>query len=149
MDSLAVIFPFEVECYQDVDLPVSFVGHPFVTSEYKSPVHYDKQGSLLLLPGSRLQPIQRILPVFLDATEKLAQSYPHLKIEVPVPGTQIRRCVEQIISTKPTLQDRIVIKEGLHDLKHGNDEFRDNVLFLCLGWNYGLSHENAHYLFDR
>ena len=117
LDSLAVIFPFEVECYQDVDLPVSFVGHPFVTSEYKSPVHYDKQGSLLLLPGSRLQPIQRILPVFLDATEKLAQSYPHLKIEVPVPGTQIRRCVEQIISAKPTLQDRIVIKEGLHDLK--------------------------------
>ena len=37
LDSLAVIFPFEVECYKDVDLPVSFVGHPFVSSEYKSP----------------------------------------------------------------------------------------------------------------
>ena len=85
LDSLAVIFPFEVECYQDVDLPVSFVGHPFVSSEYKSPVHYDKQGSLLLLPGSRVQPIQRILPVFLDATEILVQSHSDLKIEVPVP----------------------------------------------------------------
>ena len=28
LDSLAVIFPFETECYQDVNLPVAFVGHP-------------------------------------------------------------------------------------------------------------------------
>ena len=117
LDSLAVIFPFEVECYKDVDLPVSFVGHPFVSSEYKSPVHYDNQGSLLLLPGSRVQPIQRILPVFLDATEILVQSHPDLKIEVPVPSIRIKRCVEQIISSKPGLQDRIIIKEGLHNLK--------------------------------
>ena len=40
LDGLAVLFPFELDCYRDVDLPVSFVGiplpvriifHPFLT----------------------------------------------------------------------------------------------------------------------
>ena len=117
LDSLAVIFPFEVKCYADVSLPVSFVGHPFVSGDYRSPVTYDEKGPLLLLPGSRVQPIQRILPSFLDASEKLIQSYPNLKIEVPVPNPQIKDCVEQILSKHPLLRDRILVRENLNDLK--------------------------------
>jgi len=65
LDALAVIFPFEVECYADTDLPVEFVGHPFVSPDYDSPVRYDPQGPLLLLPGSRQQAVARIFPVLL------------------------------------------------------------------------------------
>ena len=117
LDSLAVIFPFEVNCYADVSLPVSYVGHPFVSGEYRSPVRYDEKGPLLLLPGSRVQPIQRIFPCFLDASEKLIQSYPNLKIEVPVPNLQIKDCVEQILAQRPLLQDRILVRGNLNDLK--------------------------------
>ena len=117
LDGLAVIFPFEVKCYQDVSLPVSFVGHPFVGGDYSSPVSYDEKGPLLLLPGSRVQPIQRILPCFLDATEKLMQYDPDLKIEIPVPNFQIKDCVEQILCLRPTLRNRILIRENLHGLK--------------------------------
>ena len=117
LDSLAVIFPFEVNCYADVSLPVSYVGHPFVSGEYRSPVRYDEKGPLLLLPGSRVQPIQRIFPCFLDASEKLIQSYPSLKIEVPVPNLQIKYCVEQILAKRPLLQDRILVRVNLNDLK--------------------------------
>ena len=117
LDSLAVIFPFEVNCYTDVNLPVSYVGHPFVSDDYRSPVRYDEKGPLLLLPGSRVQPIQRILPCFLDASEKLIQSYPNLKIEVPVPNLQIKDCVEQILAQRPLLQDRILVRGNLNDLK--------------------------------
>lgn len=117
LDSLAVIFPFEVNCYADVSLPVSYVGHPFVSGEYRSPVRYDEKGPLLLLPGSRVQPIQRIFPCFLDASEKLIQSYPNLKIEVPVPNLQIKDCVEQILAKRPLLQDRILVRVNLNDLK--------------------------------
>ncbi len=66
LDALAVIFPFEVACYADTDLPVEFVGHPFVASEYQSPVTYDPAGPLLLLPGSRQQAVERIFPVLLS-----------------------------------------------------------------------------------
>lgn len=117
LDSLAVIFPFEVKCYADVSLPVSYVGHPFVSGDYRSPVRYDEKGPLLLLPGSRVQPIQRILPSFLDASEKLIHSYPNLKIEVPVPNLKIKDCVEQILAKRPLLQDRILVRGNLNDLK--------------------------------
>ena len=65
LDALAVIFPFEVDCYQDTDLPVEFVGHPFVAPDYESPVAHDPAGPVLLLPGSRKQAVARIFPVLL------------------------------------------------------------------------------------
>lgn len=117
LDALAVIFPFEVKCYQDVSLPVSFTGHPFVSDDYISPVEYDKDGSLLLLPGSRIQPIQRILPILLDATETIIQSFPELKIEIPVPNAQVMKCVEQILSKRTHLKDRVLIPEDFGKLK--------------------------------
>ena len=74
LDGLAVIFKFELKCYQDTNLPVAFVGHPFVSENFKKKIFYDPNGSLLILPGSRVQPVQRILPVFLDAYEMLLLS---------------------------------------------------------------------------
>jgi len=65
LDSLAVIFPFEVESYADTELPVEFVGHPFLAADYESPVAYDPEAPILLLPGSRRQAVGRILPVLL------------------------------------------------------------------------------------
>ena len=65
LDALAVIFPFEVKSYADTSLRVSFVGHPFVADEYRSPVEYDAAGPVLLLPGSRKQAVSRIFPLML------------------------------------------------------------------------------------
>ena len=67
LDALAVIFPFEVGCYADTDLSVSFVGHPFVAPTYTPPVSLDPAGPVLLLPGSRTQAVKRIFPTLLKA----------------------------------------------------------------------------------
>jgi lipid-A-disaccharide synthase len=67
LDALAVIFPFEVACYADTDLPVEFVGHPFLAPGYTPPVRHDPDGPVLLLPGSRTQAVARIHPVLLAA----------------------------------------------------------------------------------
>ncbi len=66
IDAMAVIFPFERDCYADTALPVEFVGHPFLASDYAAPVRYDPAGPILLLPGSRRQAVSRIFPVLLD-----------------------------------------------------------------------------------
>lgn len=66
LDALAVIFPFEIDCYQDTDLPVEFVGHPFLAPDYTSPVVHDPAAPILLLPGSRKQAVGRILPVLMN-----------------------------------------------------------------------------------
>jgi lipid-A-disaccharide synthase len=65
LDAMAVIFPFEPECYADTSLPVEFVGHPFVAADHGSPVRYEAGGPVLLLPGSRKQAVGRIFPVLL------------------------------------------------------------------------------------
>ncbi|MEX0321271.1 MAG: lipid-A-disaccharide synthase [Puniceicoccaceae bacterium] len=67
LDELGVIFPFEIDCYKDTSLPVHFVGHPFVREGYRNSVSYDSEGDILLLPGSRKQPVKRIFPVLLEA----------------------------------------------------------------------------------
>lgn len=71
LDALAVIFPFEVACYADTDLPVTFVGHPFVEPDARLPLQFDPDGPILLLPGSRQTPVRRILPVMLDGLLEL------------------------------------------------------------------------------
>lgn len=71
LDALSVIFPFEVGCYADTSLPTTFVGHPFVSESYAPPVRFDPSGPLLLLPGSRRQPVRKIFPPLLRALERL------------------------------------------------------------------------------
>ncbi len=70
-DELGVIFPFETECYADTELPVHFVGHPFVRPNYANPLSHDPEGPILLLPGSRSQAVERIFPVMLAALRHL------------------------------------------------------------------------------
>ncbi len=65
LDALAVIFPFETACYADTNLPVEFVGHPFLASRHVPPVRFDPAAPILLLPGSRKQAVGRIFPVLL------------------------------------------------------------------------------------
>lgn len=69
LDELGVIFPFETSCYADTDLPVHFVGHPFVREGYRNPLRYDPDGPILLLPGSRRQAVSRIFPVVVQAVK--------------------------------------------------------------------------------
>lgn len=73
LDALASIFPFEKEVYADTDVPVSFVGHPFVAPDYRPPVTFDPDGPILLLPGSRQGLVQRLMPVMAEAFQKVGQ----------------------------------------------------------------------------
>jgi len=71
LDAMAVIFPFEPECYADTTLrgKVEFVGHPFVADNHVAPVCHDANAPILLLPGSRKQAVSRIFPAMLAGYE--------------------------------------------------------------------------------
>lgn len=90
LDAMAVIFPFERECYTDTALPVEFVGHPFLASEYAAPVRYDPAGPVLLLPGSRRQAVSRIFPALLGGFE----AYGKRDAAVLYPSESIRSVLE-------------------------------------------------------
>lgn len=100
LDAVGVIFPFEVDCYSDTELPTTFVGHPFVESNYTLPVEHDPDGALLLLPGSRKTPIQRIFPTMVDTYNLLKKDDPSLRAKVMYPTEKIRVQLEEIIESK-------------------------------------------------
>lgn len=107
LDRLGVIFPFEVECFADTDLPVEFVGHPFVHPKYELPLCYDALAPVLLLPGSRVAAVRRIFPVLLDGFRLACRSKPDLKAKVIYPSPKVRDVLEKELENYSDLQGSI------------------------------------------
>lgn len=88
VDHAAVILPFEAELYRRAGVRCTFVGHPLLDTV---PTTYDQSalrrrfglapdGPVVgLLPGSREQEVRRILPVLLEAGQRLVQAMPGLQ----------------------------------------------------------------------
>lgn len=88
VDQVLVILPFEKPIYDKAGMRCTFVGHPILDAVEES---YD-QGALrrkfgfsqeerviALLPGSRAHEVQALLPILLNAAEKLAHREPKTK----------------------------------------------------------------------
>lgn len=108
LDALAVIFPFEPDCYKDTALPVEFVGHPFMAPDYAPPVSYDPAGPVLLLPGSRPRAVGLIAPVLLDGYREYFRKAPERGAVILYPSDAIR---DQLKASAPP--------EGVHLQKTG------------------------------
>ncbi len=65
-DHIMVIFPWEVDFYKKHGIDVIYYGNPF-TEKYKIVERVEKK--ILLLPGSRKQEIERLMPEFLKLVE--------------------------------------------------------------------------------
>ncbi|RME71190.1 MAG: lipid-A-disaccharide synthase [Verrucomicrobia bacterium] len=107
LDSLAVIFPFEVECYKDTILPVRFVGHPFVGPDYKAPLRYDQAGPVLLLAGSRRAAVGRIAPVLLDGFEAYRKGNDEARAVMIYPSAAIRELLEAELARRPGVREAV------------------------------------------
>ncbi|HET7152206.1 MAG TPA: lipid-A-disaccharide synthase [Candidatus Kapabacteria bacterium] len=84
IDKMLVIFPFEVPIYEHEHIPVEFVGHPLL-EQIKTDADpaaakenffrqngFDPSKPLVgVFPGSRKQEIERMLPVYAAAIERL------------------------------------------------------------------------------
>lgn len=81
IDSMLVVFPFEVDFYKKENIPVEFVGHPLLEvleaglSKKNFCKRYDIDPSkkiLGLIPGSRRQEIEKIFPAMIRAARRVA-----------------------------------------------------------------------------
>jgi len=75
------VLPFEEQLYQDAGVPVDFVGHPLLDvlpldldrAEARRRLDVDPGESLIgLLPGSRREEVERLLPPMLVAAKRLS-----------------------------------------------------------------------------
>lgn len=83
VDHLAVVFPFEEEIFSRAGIPTTFVGHPLLEllphearADFLSRAGLADTPILALLPGSRVQEIERMLPVMLEAADRIRAHTP-------------------------------------------------------------------------
>lgn len=120
IDMMAVIFPFEVPYYEKENVPVRYVGHPSV-DKVRAQLSKDEGFRVFglgkskpivgILPGSRRNEIERMLPVMLDAAHKLQNKFPGIHFLLPqadsIPDTLIdshvksARLMLTVIKKKP------------------------------------------------
>ncbi len=82
VDHLAVVFPFEEPIFKKLGIPTTFVGHPLLEilehsgrHEFLSSQNLPDKRILALLPGSRKQEIERMLPPMLEAARILEREF--------------------------------------------------------------------------
>jgi lipid-A-disaccharide synthase len=89
IDLMLTLFPFEVSCYAQRNIPVQFVGHPLADQIPLGGLDQQAQRQALnlaphipiiaLLPGSRRQELQQVAEVFFDAADLCQQQLPQVQ----------------------------------------------------------------------
>lgn len=92
LDLMLCIFPFEAELYNKSNLRTIFVGHPMATGSDMSDLTPDEERDpdmIALLPGSREREVRQILPIMLDAAERIAEHRPSAVFEIKAPSEHL------------------------------------------------------------
>ncbi|MFO7871219.1 MAG: lipid-A-disaccharide synthase [Kiritimatiellia bacterium] len=82
VDTLITIFPFEEDLFKGTGLNVKFAGHPLAGDARRgggnspSDLPWKGQCRVALLPGSRTNEVERLLPSFLSAAEFITAEKP-------------------------------------------------------------------------
>ena len=96
VDKVACIFPFEYDVYKEAGAPVEFVGHPLLDivkpawERTEAEAWVGKQPGhplVLLMPGSRLMEIEKMLPNLLAGAKLLKKQIPEVQFAMPRAGT--------------------------------------------------------------
>ncbi len=106
---LFVLFPFEVDIYQNTALDVSFIGHPLVEIVNKRKIANIKRDEnlILLLPGSRINEINKLLPEMLKTTAILKKENPQFKFVLCSPRDKIFKKVKEIYKYEKSINEDI------------------------------------------
>jgi len=91
VDLMLTLLPFEAEFYREHEVPVSFVGHPLAYElapqdklAARRALDLNEDGlKIALMPGSRGSEIALMLPVYIDAAQRLRQLYPEIEFLIP------------------------------------------------------------------
>lgn len=103
------ILPFEIEFFKNYEIPIEYVGNPSfheVNNFLKQQKEISKE-YIALIPGSRVQEIKRMLPVMIEAANKIGKPYYVSKS----PNLSINLYAEFV-------SDLSILKENMYELLH-------------------------------
>ena len=113
VDHMLVMFPFEAPIYRKAGIPVTFVGHPLADA---MPLLPDREGArsqlrlagtrpaVALLPGSRMNELERHADLFIDTARALHEARPDLRFLVPFATRETRDHFEERLYVKEALE---------------------------------------------
>ncbi|MGB6155998.1 MAG: lipid-A-disaccharide synthase, partial [Castellaniella sp.] len=114
---MLVLFPFEVDLYQEQGVPVTYVGHPLAQLIPSQPDRAAARQALgiapqarvlALMPGSRESEIKWLAPRFLQAAALLQKQDPDLQVIVPVVNAQRKAQFQRIFQQFPLNHCRVL-----------------------------------------
>ncbi len=126
IDRMKVVLPFEVDLYRREGIDVEFVGHPLAErigsrigrEEFVARHGLDPAKKILgLFPGSRLQEIERILPVMIESAREVQRSQ-DVQIVVGVAPNLGRTPIEPFI---PASSGIVLAEQATYDLMRHAD----------------------------
>jgi len=118
VDLLLAIFPFEKKVFENTPLRVEFVGHPLIDEIRESlaePVldlPWSGSPRIALLPGSRTQEIQRILPCLCEAAALIERRYPDASFLIPTPSPESGHLIRTLLGPLPAKPTRLDVVPG-------------------------------------
>jgi len=107
------VFPFELPLYRRAGVPVEFVGHPLLDQIAGAPTRESArralgidEGTLVvgLLPGSRHNEIESVLPTMRDAAAQLSAAAPGARLVLGLAPTIDRSLVERHLRGGPPVE---------------------------------------------
>jgi len=140
IDHLLTLFPQEPRYFTPYGLPTTFVGHPVIESNVVNGVkgNFKKRHGIpeenrlmLVLPGSRHNEVERLLPDFLSAVKALKEKYNDFSFVIPTVSTvagQVKKMVEE--SKLPVL-----VVEGVNE-RH--DAFKNAAVAIAASGTVAL-----------
>lgn len=123
IDHLLTLFPQEPKYFTPHNLEATFVGHPVIESDIVSQKESDfkkrhhvsaNKKIILILPGSRKNEVERLLPDFLDTAKILQGKHDDLQFVVPTVST-VANSVKQKIKESGL---QMLVVEGAEE-RHG------------------------------
>lgn len=107
IDRLITIFPFEPRYFEGTGLRVDFAGHPLVDeaaqvwAEPEAALPWNGEPRVALLPGSRAQEIERLLPDMWAAAGNLQARHPNASFIIATPTDAERDRIRAKLATLP------------------------------------------------
>jgi len=118
MDRLITIFPFEKQYFEGTGLAVDYVGHPLadearIIADAAAPsLPWQGEPRIALLPGSRPNEVERILPTFWQAAAHIQDKHPGAGFIIAAPSESIATAARVLVEKQPGGQKNSTIVTG-------------------------------------
>lgn len=128
IDQMVVIFPFEKEIYEKFNIDCEFVGHPLLEvtrpilplEDFQKRFDIRKNDVVVgLLPGSRWQEVEKILPIMFESSELLKTRIKNLKVLLGLAPTIKKEKMEDLL-TQAGFGAKIVQNLAYDLMKHAD-----------------------------